>query len=418
VAVTDRQGPLHDAPGGDPAVASVLAAMVKAAPVGLAAINVEGQIVDVNPAFGRLVGRDPAELVASRSTSLWHPTSHAKAERTLRGLLCGDVDGVQTEQALRHANGSSISVTISMSLLRSDLGQPALAVLAIEDLTERRTAEVEERHAQKLEAVGRLAAGIAHEINTPIQFIGDNVRFLGEAFNDTVTLLRSYESALTDESGEMPWVERRQILTELTEAADLGYFTEEVPRALAQTLEGVERVAGIVRAMKAFGHPDGGEPAPADLNDAVTNTVMVARNETKYVAEVECDLGDIPPVICFVGDINQVILNLVVNAAHAIADVSDAGHDRGLITIRTTQQGDDVILSVSDTGCGIPPDVADRVFDPFFTTKEVGRGTGQGLALVRSIVERHGGSVTFDSSPGRGTTFSVRLPVDGPGRAR
>ena len=273
--------------------------------------------------------------------------------------------------------------------------------------------------AQKLEAVGRLAAGIAHEINTPIQFIGDNVQFLREAFDSLDRLLDTYrELRASAEAGSVDGALLVAVRT-AEEAADLAYLTEEVPKALAQTLEGVERVATIVRAMKEFARPGEKERKPTDINRAVLSTLVVARNELKYVADVETELGEIPPVLCQPSDVNQVLLNLLVNAADAIADAPGRDGQKGMIRVRTAREGDSVVISVGDTGCGIPEQIRAKVFDHFFTTKEVGRGTGQGLSLARAIVvEQHGGSLTFESEVGRGTTFHVRLPIDGPKTAR
>lgn len=256
------------------------------------------------------------------------------------------------------------------------------------------------RQAQKMESLGLLAAGIAHEINTPIQFVGDNLRFLAQAFNDLSRILTTYRAGDPEASAA-------------AEAeADIEFLFAEVPEALAQTLDGVNRVAEIVRAMKSFGHPANDEKAPADLNEAVGNTLAVGSSEFKYVAEVVTDLGDLPPVWCHAAEINQVLLNLVVNAAHAVRDaVGDSG-GIGTITVRTRAEGDEAVIDVADTGVGITSDIADRIFEPSFTTKKVGSGTGQGLALASSlVVDRHGGSITFTSQPGRGTTFTVRLPV-------
>ena len=182
--------------------------------------------------------------------------------------------------------------------------------------------------------------------------------------------------------------------------------------AIDQTLQGVERIATIVRAMKAFGHPSGEQKAPADLNQAVRDTLIVANNAFKYVADVVTELGELPPVWCHLGDINQVLLNLIVNASHAISEAVDGNDGRGTITVRTSCDGAEVAIEVADTGVGIPPEIAERIFEPFFTTKEVGEGTGQGLSLAYSLVhDRHSGSIGFRTEPGLGTTFTVRLPV-------
>ena len=273
-------------------------------------------------------------------------------------------------------------------------------ILNARDISERRRLEMELRHAQKLESVGRLAAGVAHEINTPIQFVGDNVRFLEESFAELVGLL----TAVREHHGEAD-----EPMARLMRDIDADFLLAEVPAAVRQTLEGIDRVAAIVRAMKAFGHPGSEVKTPADINEMVTNTLVVAAGEVKYVADVAIELGELPQVSCHVGDINQTLLNLVVNAAHAI---EAAGRGRGTIRVVTRRDGDEVVIEVADTGTGVPPEVADRLFDPFFTTKEVGRGTGQGLSLARSlVVDRHRGSLTFRTEIGAGTVFIVRLPI-------
>jgi signal transduction histidine kinase len=194
---------------------------------------------------------------------------------------------------------------------------------------------------------------------------------------------------------------------------DVDYLMEEIPKAIEQSLDGVTRVATLVRAMKDFAHPEAKEKAAADINEALRSTLVVARNELKYVADVETDLGSVPPVICNIGELNQVFLNLLVNAAHAIAEAKKLTGAKGLIRVRTWTEANAVLISVSDTGSGIPENIRDKVFNPFFTTKAIGRGTGQGLAIARSIVvEMHGGTLTFKSAIGKGTTFYVRLPLD------
>ncbi len=273
---------------------------------------------------------------------------------------------------------------------------------------ERAAIEQELRLGQKLEAVGRLAAGIAHEINTPTQFVGDTIRFLREAFGDVLAMHDEVRAAL-DEAGAAPELLERVRAAE--EAADLEYLRERLPAGVDRAEEGVRRIAAIVGAMREFAHTTA-EKLPQDLNAAVRATLVVATGEYKAVADVETDLGDLPLVAYNGGEIKQVLLNLIVNAAQAIADGSPG--ERGAIRVRTRGDATHVLISVADTGCGIPARIADRVFDPFFTTREVGRGTGQGLAIARRlVVERHGGSLTFETAPGEGTTFHVRLPVAG-----
>jgi signal transduction histidine kinase len=341
------------------------------------------------------------------------------------------VPGVQIAHALAHAPLGMPVVTGGASIALFTLVVARMAGLvrlqeatarrervlreeAEELMAERDRMELELRLAQKLEAVGQLAAGMAHEINTPIQFVGDTVRFLDESFTDVLKLIDDYRSALARLADGRPPEEIAREVAEAEDLADLAYLEERIPKSFARAFDGIGRVATIVRAMREFAHPPTSEMAPAQLNAAIENTLIVAANEYRYVAEVETALVELPPVLCNVGDVNQVILNLVVNASHAIQDaVGDSG-EKGVIRVSTRTDGDEVVITVADNGAGIPDDVAPLVFDPFFTTKDVGRGTGQGLAIARTIVtERHGGSLTFTTVPGEGTTFEVRLPVAG-----
>jgi signal transduction histidine kinase len=275
---------------------------------------------------------------------------------------------------------------------------------------EQKRLEVELHQAQKLEAVGQLAAGIAHEINTPIQYIGDNTRFL----EDAVGCLKARAARLEQVAAAHAPPEVQAALAREAEEQDLDYVQAQALPTIRRTLDGTQRVATIVRAMKEFAHPDQREMVATDLNRALKATLEVSRNEYRYVAEVETDLTPLPLVTCHPGEVNQVFLNLIVNAAHAIGGEVKGTDRRGLIEIRSRQDGEWVEIEVADDGPGIPEAIQARVFEPFFTTKEVGRGTGQGLAIARSVVEKHGGALRFQTAPGLGTTFSVRLPVAGP----
>jgi signal transduction histidine kinase/HAMP domain-containing protein len=281
------------------------------------------------------------------------------------------------------------------------------------DITEVRRLGRELAAAQKLEAVGRLAAGVAHEINTPVQFVTDNVQFVRTSLTDIAAVIQAYRGLqhTVQSAGDITAAVRRA--GEAETAADLDYVMENAPLAIESSLEGLGRIATIVRSMKEFAHPDQAEKKFADLNQAIRSTLVIAHNEYKYVAELDAQFGELPPVQCYLGEVNQVVLNLLVNAAHAISDVVRDTGVLGKLTVRTRLDGDEVEVSIGDTGTGIPEAVRDKIFDPFFTTKEVGVGTGQGLAIARSvIVKKHGGTLRFETECGKGTTFFIRLPID------
>ncbi len=280
---------------------------------------------------------------------------------------------------------------------------------------ERDAVEIQLRQAQKLEAIGQLAAGIAHELNTPIQFIGDNVRFVQQAMEECRQVFTPFTEMLAAAKDDKL---TRNHISDAENAmieADLEYLTTEVPTAINQTLDGVNRIATIVQAMKEFSRPGAKEKNPADLNRAIENTATIAHNEWKHVADLELDLDpSLPLVPCYANDINQALLNLIINAAHAIEDAIEVQpNGKGLITITSRCHDGQVEIRVTDTGTGIPDEIHSRLFDPFFTTKQVGRGSGQGLSVAySSIVKHHGGSITFDTEINKGTTFTVRLPIE------
>ncbi|MEA2245110.1 MAG: two-component system, NtrC family, sensor kinase [Solirubrobacteraceae bacterium] len=352
-----------------------------------------------------VLGHTPCELVGA-DLSYW-----VQPEDVPQLLsLCRTLETAETELNFRHADGSVRACEVRATSL---LDHPAWrgVVLNIRDVSSRKRLEVELRLAQKLESVGQLAAGIAHEINTPIQYVSSSMDFLDGAFADMAQLNEAY-SALCEaaaRAGVDPDALAR--VAEAEEAADLEYLRERVPAAVERSRDGLKCVAKIVGAMRVFGHPSTNGKAPVDVNAAIENTLVVAASEYKYIADVTTDLGDVPPVLSNGGDINQVLINLIVNSCHAIADLVDDSGERGRIDIRTSVDGDAAIITIADTGGGIPASIAERVFDPFFTTKDVGKGTGQGLAIARTIIDRDGGELTFDTRPGDGTTFTIRLPL-------
>lgn len=373
-----------------------------------------GKYLSVNSAMARIFGYDsPEQMIRSVNGPAQTYVDPKKYEElTLLLERMGHVRNFECQ--VYRKDGTHMWVSLNVHALRKN-GKIVRYDGVVEDTTERKALHQQLLQAQKLESIGQLAAGIAHEINTPTQYIGDNVRFLRDAFGDMRNLLTHYSTVIeaVKQNGTMP-----ESLKESMDAIgriDVDFLLKEIPGSIEQTLEGVGRVATLVRAMKEFSHPGTKEKSMADLNKCIESTVTVARNEWKYVAEMETDFdSSLPPVPCLPGEINQVILNLVVNAAHAIGEVVGKGSGgKGKIRIQTRNLGQFAEIRIQDTGTGIPANVQARIFDPFFTTKEVGKGTGQGLAIARSvIVDKHDGTIHFETEEGQGTTFVIRLPYE------
>ena len=322
-----------------------------------------------------------------------------------------DAAGVADDDAvfIRH-DGRPLAVAYAcVPLLEKDGVQGA--ILSFRDIGAFKQAQRDALQSSKLASVGQLAAGIAHEINTPIQYIGDNLRFLSNAFQSIVGLLRRSEQLLGTIDGEMA-EQARASLARAWDQADADYLLENIPEATRQSLEGAGQVARIVLAMKEFSHPGERAKAEVDLNRSVENTVAVSRNEWKQWATLETKLDQaLPRVNCLAGEINQVLLNLVVNAAHAIEEAKRGGQGKILVSTRRFDE-EHVEITVEDNGVGMTEAVMEQIFDPFFTTKRIGKGTGQGLSICRDvIVAKHGGRISVDSTPGAGSRFSVILPI-------
>lgn len=311
-------------------------------------------------------------------------------------------------------SGEMILVSGSIAILQSISGEKMGHVLVFQNITEKHRAEAQMLLSQKMEAIGQLAAGIAHEINTPIQYVGDNLRFVQKMVSKLSEVMNVYQNAALG-SSQSSLQENIEQVNALIKKNKIESYLQESPIAIQEALDGVERVRKIVLAMREFSHPSEKEKKPADINHGIETTVAISRNEWKYYADLETDLHpDIPPVSCLIDEINQVVLNMIVNASQSIQEKIPVGSDqKGKILIRTNKFDDKVVISIQDTGKGIPEEIRMRIFEPFFTTKGVGKGTGQGLSMAHNIiVKKHQGAIKVDSSLGQGTTFMIELPID------
>jgi len=387
----------------------------------IALLDLDQRIIRLNRPMAAAMGLTPAEAVGLKCFQGMHSKKCPPEQCPHRRML---------------ADGQSHTIDIYEELLdrtfevtvvpRFDADDTTLigSIHIARDITARKEAENKQKrlqaqllHAQKLESVGQLAAGIAHEINTPTQYIGTNIDFLDEAFRDVGELVAHLQTLLRAEAeGNLSpqlFEEARQAMEEI----DWDYLATEIPSAIGQSRHGVKRVTSIVRAMKEFSHPGSKDKAAVNLNSIIQTTITVATNEWKYVAEVQTDLDpNLPSIPCLSDELGQVILNMVVNAAHAIGEKLGENPEgqKGTITLATRQDENGVELRISDTGAGIPEAIRQRIFDPFFTTKQVGKGTGQGLAIVHDVItEKHHGSIALESEVGVGTTFIIRLPMKG-----
>lgn len=309
-------------------------------------------------------------------------------------------------------------------LIRKENGEITRLQGTILDITDRRKSEEHQKilelqllEGEKMRSIGQLAAGIAHEINTPAQYVSDNTRFLQDCFNGVTQVISKYKGLLdAAKSGEINPIEPSMIadIEKLIKDTNLDYLTEEIPSAINDTIEGIDRISEIVKAMKAFSHPGVEKKTNIDINSAIANTISISKHEWKYVADVVTDLDrNLPHVMGFPGELNQALLNLVTNAAHAIGDVlGENPSEKGRISITTKYNDQYAEIRITDTGTGIPEDIRSRIFDHFFTTKPIGKGTGQGLTIAYDVVvNKHGGKLLVESEVGVGTTFIIQLPL-------
>lgn len=371
--------------------------------------DIDGTILYANKSFETVSGYTVAEALGQNPRML---KSGLHDERFYQELWQNiTVSGTWSGRLKnRKKDGTIFEEEARISGVKDERGNVTNYVAVKKDITHEAALEMQLMQARKLESIGQLAAGIAHEINTPSQYVGDNIRFLQEAIDGFVTVIEKYDELSKEICSELKTGELYTRLQQTKEDVDLTFLLEEAPSAINQSLDGIERISKIVAAMKEFAHPGTGQMTMNDINKALNSTITVASNEWKYVANVETDLAEgLPMIPCYIGEMNQVFLNILVNAAHAIGG---ANRDAGIIRVKTTLENPFLRIDISDNGTGIPEAIRDRIFDPFFTTKEVGKGTGQGLALAfATVTERHHGKLQVNSKEGEGTTFSLFLPL-------
>lgn len=403
---------IHDASSGEAARALLAAARAERRPFVLMVVDLQMSGISGTTTIEAALEIDPdLQVVVCTGSDCKIDEFHTSDALLIIKKPFQAIELLQAVRALTTKHQMTERVRANMHELEQTVEARTRELRAVNDelakeMARRDRIETELRLAHRLEAVGHLASGVAHEINTPIQYVGDNVQFLGEATRDMFEVIDTLGTAIATSS----CTSLIELFQELAARVDLGYLRDEVQRSCESAQHGTLRIARIVGALKELSHPGGKDPQPTDLNRTLEKALEVSASSYRYVADVVSDLGPLPPVVCHAHELGQVFLNLIVNAAHAMENPE---HARGRLGITSKVEGTDVVFSIADSGTGIPEAIRDRIFDPFFTTKEVGRGTGQGLAIVRAIVERHGGSLTLESTVGVGTTFHVRLPIAG-----
>ena len=338
--------------------------------------------------------------------SVVHPDDRARCRGELERLRVYKPSEIDVEYRFVAADGRHLDLRSRITVVKQKTR--VLLRMVSFDVTTRKLLEAQLANAQKLESVGRLAAGVAHEINTPVQYLGDSLSFLSDAGRDLLELLAKYKTALAN-SGS-PAIIKEMMAAE--QAIDLDYLAENLPRSIESATDGVKRVATIVRSLSGFANPDALDKAPADVNQALERAVVMASGQSAPVAEVKTELQPLPPLMCHVGELGQAFSNIIVNAVQSVGEVAKGSRTRGLVTIRSRREGEMVVISISDTGTGITESVRPRIFDPFFTTRPVGSGTGQGLAIAHTVVNKHRGTISVDTTVGQGSTFTIRLPLE------
>ncbi|MGL1903609.1 MAG: ATP-binding protein [Fibrobacterales bacterium] len=400
--------------------------LIDSLPIGIMNLDNNGHILFANPQMFTILKTPPPQMVG-KSIFDFMPSDFEKKMLQKQFDIMQNSKNPSYNYSGKRITKEKKEISVNCSITGYEFKESGIRHFTVltEDVTHKQKSEDEKKRlesqllqSQKMESIGTLAAGVAHEINTPIQFIGDNTLFIKDSIYNVFLLLREYENTVKEIVQLFPDHESitklEEHLEQTAEEIDIDFLKNEMPTALTQSMEGVSRVTNIVKAMKDFSHSGSENMALESVNSAIESTIVIAKNEWKYCADLETTLSDsLPLVKCYIGEIKQVILNLIINASHAIIERFKGTHEKGFITVSTSATETHIVIVITDNGSGIPEEIQDKVFDHFFTTKEVGVGTGQGLSMAyQTITAKHKGSIGLKSIPGEGTTFTIKLPLE------
>lgn len=388
--------------------------LVEKAGIAIFVDDEKGDFVFFNDYFCSLFGYSRKEMEKQSRENLIHPEDLEMVNEFHKKRLEGDQSPINFQARCIRKNGETFFVEVDITEIKNN-NKTIGTRNYLRDITERRNLETQLSHAQKMESIGQLAAGIAHEINTPTQYVNDNVYFFKDSFKDIIELVKKYRKLLDNDNISFNNNGKIDEIKEFEKEIDVEYLMDDIPEAIENSLEGVGRIAKIVKAMKEFSHPGQEEKVKININETLENIITISKTEWKYVADLETNFdGDLPLISCLPSELNQVFLNIIVNAAQSIEEkFGEQNLAKGLIKISTLKNCEYAVIKISDTGMGITKENMSKIFDLFFTTKAFGKGTGQGLAISHVVItQKHNGKIEVESEVGKGSTFIIKIPID------